>query len=107
MLQDQSKEYELPNFQIKTPSIKYNFVIFLSAVSLIENFDMERCSAQQRAEIAKLYFQNFSSIILTQRAFRRAHSGNRRARHGQTIRHLANAFLESDTVRDTGRPGEY
>lgn len=92
----------------------YNFVISLTTVKSevlyqsrkIQNFVMERYSPQQRAKIVKLYFENFSSIISTQRAFRRAYP-DRRAPHGETIRRLANAFLQNGSVIDvkhTGRP---
>lgn len=47
---------------------------------------MERYSHPE--EIAKMYFQNFSWIISTERAFRRVYP-NRRASHGEIIYKMA------------------
>lgn len=65
---------------------------------------MNRYTPQQRAAIVTIYIKNNSSIILTQREFRRRYR-NQKAPTAQTIRRLASRFEQSGTTIDARRPG--
>lgn len=63
---------------------------------------MNHYTPKERAEIVKFYFQNESSVTLTQRAYRRKYRG-RNVPTPKTIRLLVGKFSESGSVA-TSRP---
>ena len=64
---------------------------------------MNRYTPQQSAAIVTIYIKNNSSIILTQREFRRRYR-HQKAPTAQTIRRLASRFEQSGTTIDARLP---
>nr|CAI5835285.1 unnamed protein product [Callosobruchus analis] len=60
---------------------------------------MNHFTPKQRVEIVTLYIENSSSVVLTQRAYRRKYRGQR-APCDNIIRRLVSNFVEHGTVSD-------
>lgn len=65
-------------------------------------FTMERYTPKERAEIVKFYFENNSSVVLCQRAYRRKYR-KKRVPNSKTIRNLAAKFSEHGHVASLPR----
>jgi len=67
-------------------------------------FVMQRYTPKERAEMLKLFYENQSSIVTMQRAFR-AKFRRQTAPNGRTLRRLSVAFLETGVVTDVQHSG--
>jgi len=63
---------------------------------------MQRYTPKERAEMFKLFYENQSSVVATQRAFRAKFRGQTTP-NGRTLRRLLTAFLEIDVAIDVQR----